>query len=47
MSVSTIKNLLVTINEFKDQCYINGNITDILHLRKIEEKLETQLKVLE
>jgi hypothetical protein len=47
MSVSTIKNLLVTINEFKDECYLNGNISDILQLRNIEEKLEEQLKVLE
>jgi hypothetical protein len=47
MSASTIKNLLVTINEFKDECYLNGNIGNILHLRKIEEKLEHKLKTLE
>lgn len=47
MSASTIKNLLVTINDFKDECYLSGNISDILHLRKIEEKLELQLKSLE
>ena len=47
MSASTIKNLLVTINDFKDECYLTGNIGNILHLRKIEEKLEYKLKTLE
>jgi hypothetical protein len=47
MSASTIKNLLFTINEFKDECYLNGNISDVLHLRNIERKLESKLKTLE
>ena len=47
MNVSTIKNLLLTINDFKDDCYLNGNISHILQLRNIEEKLEKKLKILE
>ena len=47
MSATTIKGLLKTIAAYKDECFINGNIGDILHLRRIEEKLEKELKTLE
>ncbi len=47
MSANTIKNLLVTIAEYKDECFMKGNIGDILHLRRIEEKLEAELKAIE
>jgi hypothetical protein len=47
MSAITIKNLLKSIHRYKDACFIKGNIGDILHLRRIEEKLEQELKAIE
>ncbi len=47
MRAVKIKNMLVTINEFKGKCYLNGNISEIFQLREIEEQLENELKKLE
>ena len=47
MRVIKIKYLLLSITKFKDECYMNGSISDILKLRELEEKLQDQLKNLE
>ena len=47
MRAIKIKNLLVTINEFKDECYLNGNISQIFQLREVEEQLTCALQKLE
>ncbi len=47
MRAIKIKILLVSITKFKDECYANGNISEILKLRELEAKLENQLQVLE
>ncbi len=47
MSARTIENLLETIAVYKDECFLSGNVGDILHLRNIEEQLLLKLKALE
>ncbi len=47
MSARTIENLLETIAVYKDECFLSGNVGDILHLRSIEEKLLNKLRAME
>ena len=46
MSAKTINGLLETIKVYKDECFLSGNVGDILHLRQIEQKLLLELKTL-
>ena len=47
MSEKKKKNLLETITVCKDECFLSGNVGDILHLRSIEEKLLNKLRAME